>query len=71
LTTIKINKCDLKEENLSHKEIAEQMGITPKTIENHGGIVLQKLRESLNSYNGKFLCNGVTVFYRLIFYFFL
>lgn len=38
------------EENLSHKEIAEQMGITPKTVENHVGIALRKLRESLNPY---------------------
>lgn len=38
------------EENLSHKEIAEQMGITPKTVENHVGIALRKLRESLDPY---------------------
>jgi len=38
------------EENMSHKEIAEQMGITPKTVENHVGIALRKLRESLNPY---------------------
>ena len=38
------------EENLSHKEIAEQMGITPKTVENHVGIALRKLRESLKPY---------------------
>lgn len=38
------------EENLSHKEIAEQLGITPKTVENHVGIALRKLRESLNPY---------------------
>ena len=38
------------EQNLSHKEIAEQMGITPKTVENHVGIALRKLRESLNPY---------------------
>lgn len=38
------------EENLSHKEIAEQMGITPKTVENHVGIALRKLRESLSPY---------------------
>ena len=38
------------EENLSHKEIAEQLGITPKTVENHVGIALRKLRESLRPY---------------------
>lgn len=38
------------EDNLSHKEIAEQLGITPKTVENHVGIALRKLRESLNPY---------------------
>lgn len=38
------------EENLSHKEIAELMGITPKTVENHVGIALRKLRESLSPY---------------------
>jgi len=47
------------EQNLSHKEIAEQMGITPKTVENHVGIALRKLRESLSPY------------YRQIFMFFL
>jgi RNA polymerase sigma-70 factor (ECF subfamily) len=38
------------EENLSHKEIAEQLGITPKTVENHVGIALRKLRELLKPY---------------------
>lgn len=38
------------EENLSHKEISIKMGITPKTVENHVGIALRKLRESLNPY---------------------
>lgn len=38
------------EDNLSHKEIAEQLGITPKTVENHVGIALRKLRESLSPY---------------------
>ncbi len=38
------------EQNLSHKEIAEKMGITPKTVENHVGIALRKLRESLSPY---------------------
>jgi len=38
------------EDNLSHKEIAEKLGITPKTVENHVGIALRKLRESLNPY---------------------
>ena len=39
-----------REENLSHKEIAERLGITPKTVENHVGIALKKLRESLNPF---------------------
>lgn len=38
------------EENLSYKEIAQQLGITPKTVENHVGIALRKLRESLKPY---------------------
>lgn len=38
------------EENLSHKEIAGQLGITPKTVENHISIALRKLRESLKPY---------------------
>lgn len=38
------------EENLSHKEIAAQLGITSKTVENHVGIALRKLRESLRPY---------------------
>jgi len=38
------------EQNLSHKEIAGQLGITPKTVENHVGIALRKLRESLEPY---------------------
>jgi len=38
------------EDNLSHKEIAKQLGITPKTVENHVGIALRKLRESLKPY---------------------
>lgn len=38
------------EENLSHKVIAERLGIRPKTVENHVGIALRKLRESLKPY---------------------
>lgn len=38
------------EENLSYKEIAGQFGLSPKTVENHVGIALRKLRESLNPY---------------------
>lgn len=38
------------EENLSHKEIAVHLGITSKTVENHVGIALRKLRKSLNPY---------------------
>ena len=39
-----------REENLSHKEIAARLGITPKTVENHVGIALRKLRESLSPF---------------------
>lgn len=39
-----------REENLSHKEIAALLGITPKTVENHVGIALRKLRKSLNPF---------------------
>ncbi|MCW0483291.1 RNA polymerase sigma-70 factor [Gaoshiqia sediminis] len=35
------------EENFSHREIAEKLGITAKTVENHVGIALRKLRSSL------------------------
>jgi len=38
------------EENLSYNEIAVQLGLSPKTIENHVGIALRKLRESLRPY---------------------
>ncbi|NEW85059.1 MAG: RNA polymerase sigma-70 factor, partial [Mariniphaga sp.] len=38
------------EENMSYNEIAVQLGLSPKTIENHVGIALQKLRESLKPY---------------------
>jgi len=39
-----------REENLSHKEIALRLGITPKTVENHVGIALRKLRETLSPF---------------------
>ncbi|TKG89207.1 RNA polymerase sigma-70 factor [Puteibacter caeruleilacunae] len=39
-----------REENLSHKQIAEKLGLTPKTVENHVGIALRKLRASLKPY---------------------
>jgi len=38
------------EENMSYNEIAVQLGLSPKTIENHVGIALHKLRESLKPY---------------------
>lgn len=38
------------EENMSYKEIAVQLGLSIKTIENHIGIALHKLRESLKPY---------------------
>lgn len=38
------------EENLSHKEIAEKLGLSAKTVENHVGIALRKLREQLRPY---------------------
>ena len=38
------------EENLSYNEIAVQLGLSPKTIENHVGIALRKLRETLQPY---------------------
>ncbi|PTN08021.1 RNA polymerase sigma-70 factor [Mangrovibacterium marinum] len=38
------------EENMSHKEIAQQLGLSPKTVENHVGIALRKLREQLRPY---------------------
>lgn len=38
------------EDDLSYKEIALQLGLSPKTVENHVGIALRKLRESLQPY---------------------
>ena len=38
------------EENMSYNEIAVQLGLSTKTIENHIGIALRKLRESLRPY---------------------
>ena len=38
------------EENLSYNEIAKQLGLSSKTVENHVGIALRKLRESLRPY---------------------
>lgn len=38
------------EENMSYNEIAVQLGLSPKTVENHVGIALHKLRESLQPY---------------------
>ncbi len=38
------------EENLSQKEIAQKLGLSPKTVENHVGIALRKLRDSLRPY---------------------
>lgn len=38
------------EENLSQKEIAEKLGLSPKTVENHVGIALRKLRTYLKPY---------------------
>lgn len=38
------------EEDLSYNEIAEQLGLSSKTVENHVGIALRKLRESLRPY---------------------
>ena len=38
------------DENLSYKDIAEQLGLSSKTVENHVGIALRKLRETLKPY---------------------
>ena len=38
------------EEQLSHKEIASKLGVSAKTVENHVGIALRKLREYLRPY---------------------
>lgn len=51
------------DENLSHKEIAKQMGITAKTVENHVGIALRKLRESLNPYYRQIFMLWVILFF--------
>ncbi|MBW8333023.1 MAG: LuxR C-terminal-related transcriptional regulator [Prolixibacteraceae bacterium] len=51
------------EENLSHKDIAEQLGITPKTVENHVGIALRKLCESLQPYYKQIFMSWVMGFF--------
>lgn len=52
------------ESNLSHKEIAEQLGISPKTVENQVGIALRKLRESLSPYYKQiFMLWLITIFF--------
>jgi len=38
------------DEDLSYNEIANKLGVSPKTVENHVGIALRKLRESLKPY---------------------
>ncbi|MGV8093883.1 MAG: RNA polymerase sigma-70 factor [Mangrovibacterium sp.] len=38
------------EEDLSYKEIASRLNLSVKTVENHIGIALKKLRESLHPY---------------------
>lgn len=47
------------EENMSYNEIANQLGLSPKTIENHVGIALRKLRESLKPYYKQIFMWGV------------
>lgn len=39
-----------KEENLSHKQIAEILELSPKTVENQVGIAVRKLRVALKPY---------------------
>ncbi|MDP2335957.1 MAG: RNA polymerase sigma-70 factor [Bacteroidota bacterium] len=51
------------EENMSHKEIAGKLGITPKTVENHVGIALRKLRESLKPYYEQIFLMWVLIFF--------
>lgn len=54
------------EENLSHKEIAAKLGISAKTVENHVGIALRKLRESLKPYYKQiFLLWAMTFFLKI------
>lgn len=49
------------EENLSHKDIAEKLGLSPKTVENHVGIALRKLREQLRPYYNQILLFCISV----------
>lgn len=42
-----------REKKLSHKEIAEKLAISPKSVENQIGIALKKLREQLKPYRDK------------------
>lgn len=39
-----------RQENLSYKEIAERLSISPKTVENHIGLALRSLKEILFLY---------------------
>ncbi|WP_163717669.1 RNA polymerase sigma-70 factor [Mangrovibacterium lignilyticum] len=50
------------EENLSHKEIAQQLGLSPKTVENHVGIALRKLRTQLQPHYKHIFMLWITVF---------
>jgi len=48
------------EENLSQKEIAQKLGLSPKTVENHVGIALRKLRDKLRPYYGQIFLLWIT-----------
>ena len=42
-----------RQQGLKYREIADILGISPKTVENQMGIALEKLREHLQPYVGK------------------
>jgi RNA polymerase sigma-70 factor (ECF subfamily) len=43
--------CLSRFENMSHEEIADAMGLTPKTVNNHIVLALQQLRGKLNAFD--------------------
>ncbi|PTN05303.1 RNA polymerase sigma-70 factor (ECF subfamily) [Mangrovibacterium marinum] len=50
-----------REEGLSHAEIADKLGITPKTVENHINLALKTMRKKLSG--GSYVAQLFSVFF--------